>query len=49
MTLVNQNQAPLHLAILLSHSGDLIHSVVVDPGFAITADAERVLAPSDED
>lgn len=49
MTLVNQNQAPLHLAILVSHSGDLIHSVVADPGFAVTADAERVLAPSDED
>jgi hypothetical protein len=45
MTLVNQGQAPLHLAILVSHSGDLIHSVVTDPGFAVAADADRVTAP----
>jgi hypothetical protein len=45
MTLVNQGQAPLHLAILVSQSGGLIHAVVTDPGFAITADADRVAAP----
>ena len=49
ITLVTPGQPTLHLAILVSHSGDLIHDVVVDPGFAVTADAERVLAPSDED
>ena len=47
MTLINQGQAPLHLAILVSHSGDLIHTVVTVPGFAVTSDAERVLAPED--
>ncbi len=49
ITLITTGQPTLHLAILVSHSGDLIHDVVVDPGFAVTADAERVLAPSDED
>jgi len=39
--------APLLLAILISHSGDLIHTVVTVPGFAVTSDAERVLAPED--
>jgi hypothetical protein len=45
MTLVNQGQPPLHLAVLVSHSGGLIHSVVTDPGFAVAADADRVTAP----
>jgi hypothetical protein len=49
ISLITTGQPTLHLAILVSHSGDLIHDVVVDPGFAVTADAERVLAPSDED
>ncbi len=49
ITLITTGQPTLHLAILVSHSGDLIHDVVMDPGFAVTADAERVLAPSDED
>ena len=43
MTLVNQDQAPLHLVILISQSGRVIHTVVEDPGFAITADADRLL------
>jgi hypothetical protein len=49
MTLMNEGQAPLHLAILVSHSGDTIHAVVTDPGVAVTSDAERVLAPRDDD
>jgi len=49
MTLVNQDQPPLHLAIVVSHSGDIIHTVVTDPGLAVTSDAERVLAPRDDD
>ena len=47
MTLINQRQAPLHLAILVRNSGDLIHTVVTVPGFALTSDAESVLAPED--
>jgi hypothetical protein len=49
MTIFNQNQAPLHLAIIVSHSGDLIHTVVTDPGFAVTSDAERVVASTSDD
>jgi len=49
MTLINTGQPTLHLAILVSQSGNHIHTVVTDPGFATTSDAERVRAPSDED
>jgi hypothetical protein len=49
MTLDNQGQAPLHLAILVSQSGGLIHAVVTDPGFAIAADADRLTVPRRED
>jgi hypothetical protein len=47
MTIFNQDQPALHLAILVSHSGDLIHTVVSDPGVAVTSDAERVVTPKD--
>lgn len=47
MILINQGQAPLHLAILVSRSGELIHTVVTTPGVAVTSDAERMLAPED--
>jgi hypothetical protein len=49
VTLISTGQPTLHLAILISQSGNHIHTVVTDPGFATTSDAERVLAPSDED
>jgi hypothetical protein len=49
MTIFNKDQAPLHLAIVVSHSGDLIHTVVTDPGFAVTSDAERVLNRKSEE
>jgi len=45
MTIFNLNQPALHLAIVVGHSGDLIHTVVTDPGSAVTSDAERVVAP----
>jgi hypothetical protein len=47
MTIFNQDQPALHLAILVSHSGDIIHTVVSDPGVAVTSDAERVVTPKD--
>ena len=47
MTIFNLNQPALRLAIVVSHSGDLIHTVVADPGFAVTSDAERVVARQD--
>jgi hypothetical protein len=49
MTLLIPDQPPLHLAILVSGSGDLIHTVVTDPGFAVTSDAERILSRKSED
>jgi hypothetical protein len=49
MTLLIPDQPPLHLAILVSGSGDLIHTFVTDPGFAVTSDAERILTRKSED
>jgi hypothetical protein len=45
MTINTGDQPALHLAIVVSLAGDLIHTVVTDPGFAVTSDAERVAAP----
>lgn len=49
MTLISKDQRTLHLAILVSQSGNHIHTVVTDPGFATTSDAERVWAHEDLD
>jgi hypothetical protein len=49
MTLIAQDLAPLHLAILVSQSGGHIHAVVTDPGFSTTSDADRVVASNDQD
>jgi len=45
MTLINEGQAPLRLAILVSQSGNVIHTVVTNLGRAVTSDAERVFTP----
>ena len=37
----------LHLQIVVAQSGNKIHQVVVDPGFATTAEGERVKASKD--
>jgi hypothetical protein len=49
MTLISTSQPPLHFAILISQSGNHIHTVVTDPGFAATSDAERIWAHEDLD
>jgi hypothetical protein len=49
MTLISTGQPTLHLAILVSQSGNHIHTVVTDPGFATTSDAERIWASKDLD
>jgi hypothetical protein len=49
MTLISTGQPTLHLAILVSQSGNHIHTVVTDAGFAATSDAERVWAHEDLD
>ncbi len=35
----------LHLQFIVAQSGNTIHQVVIDPGFATTAEGERVIAP----
>jgi len=42
MTIANENMAPLNLQIVVARSGEIIHAVVMAPGFAITSDAERL-------
>jgi len=49
MTLISTSQPPLHFAILISQSGNHIHTVITDPGFAATSDAERIWAHEDLD
>lgn len=49
MTLISASQPPLHFAIVVSQSGNHIHTVVTDPGFAATSDAERIWAHEDLD
>ena len=49
MTLIDQGEQPLHLAILVSQSGGHIRAVVTDPGFSTTSDADRVVASDDRD
>jgi hypothetical protein len=49
MTLISTGQPTLHLAIVVSQSGNHIHAVVTDSGFATTSDAERVWAHEDLD
>lgn len=37
----------LHLQFIVAQSGNTIHQVVIDPGFATTAEGERVTTPKD--
>jgi hypothetical protein len=44
-TVTNGSQPPVHLQIIVAQSGNKIHDMVIDPGFATTAEAERIHAP----
>jgi hypothetical protein len=44
MTVTNGNQPPVHLQIIVAQSGNTIHDMVIDPGFATTAEGERIKA-----
>jgi len=46
-TVSNDPQPAIHVQMLISQSGNKIHAVVIDPGFATTSDAERIRAPKD--
>jgi hypothetical protein len=39
----------LHLQFIVAQGGNTIHQVVIDPGFATTAEGERVRAPKEQD
>jgi hypothetical protein len=42
MTLISTGQPTLHLAIVVSQSGNHIHTVVTDPGFATTRSVSEI-------
>jgi hypothetical protein len=44
-TVTNGNLPQVHLQMIIAHSGNTIHDMVTDPGFATTAEAERVGVP----
>lgn len=44
-TVTNGSQPPVHLQMIVARSGNTIHDMVIDPGIATTADAERVRFP----
>jgi hypothetical protein len=46
-TIVVPGMPDLHLQIIVAQSGNTIHQVVIDPGFATTAEGERVKALED--
>ena len=37
----------LHLQFIVAQSGNTIHQIVIDPGFATTAEGERIRAPKE--
>jgi len=46
-TVTNGNQPPVHLQMIVAQSGNTIHNMVIDPGVATTAEAERVRIPKE--
>lgn len=40
--------ADLHLQFIVAQSGNTIHQVVINPGFAATAEGERLGSPEDD-
>jgi len=45
MTVTNGDQPPVHIQLIVAQSGNTLHVMVIDPGFATTAEAERIHAP----
>jgi hypothetical protein len=46
-TVTNGSQPPVHLQMIVAQSGNTIHAMVIDPGFATTAEGERVRTPQE--
>jgi len=45
-TVTNGDAPPIHVLFVIGQSGNTLHAVVIDPGFATTSDAERLVSPS---
>ena len=48
-TIVIPGNPDVHVQFIVAQSGNTIHQVVIDPGFAVTAEGERVRAPKHEE
>jgi hypothetical protein len=48
-TIVVPGLPDLHLQFIVAQSGNTIHQIVIDPGFATTAEGERIHAPNHSD
>ena len=46
-TIVVQGLPDLHLQFIIAQGGNTIHQVVIDPGFATTAEGERIRIPQE--
>ena len=46
-TVTDGSQPPIHLQLIVAKSGNTIHDMVIDPGFATTAEGERVRPPEE--
>ena len=42
ITVTNGTQPQIHLQMIVAQSGNRIHEMVIDPGFATTSDGERI-------
>ncbi len=49
MTVSNGDNPPVHLLLIVSQSGNTIRDMVIDPGIATTAEAERIEAPDGDE
>jgi hypothetical protein len=45
ITVTNGNQPLIHGQLIVAQSGNTIHEMLIDPGFATTADGERIKIP----
>jgi hypothetical protein len=45
-TVTNGDAPPIHALFVIAQSGNTLHAVVIDPGFATTSEAERLVSPS---
>jgi hypothetical protein len=43
----NGEQPSIHVQFIISHWGNHIHAVVIDPGFATTSEGERLQTPKE--